>query len=102
MTESPSETASSNRLLAMLPRATTQRILPSMVRVGLPLQTRLLASGLAHDAIYFPLDALVVLTHTDEHARTAGVAFTGCDGVVGAGLLLGSRVSINDASVVME
>ena len=68
MIESPSETASSNRLLAMLPRATTQRILPSMVRVGLPLQTRLLASGLAHDAIYFPLDALVVLTHTDEHA----------------------------------
>ena len=74
MIESPSETASSNRLLAMLPRATMQRILPSMVRVGLPLQTRLLASGLAYDAIYFPLDALVVLTHTDEHARTAGIA----------------------------
>lgn len=69
MIESPSETASSNRLLAMLPRATMQRILPSMVRVGLPLQTRLLASGLAHDAIYFPLDALVVLTHTDERAH---------------------------------
>ena len=78
MIESPSETASGNRLLAMLPRATMQRILPSMVRVGLPLQTRLLASGLAYDAIYFPLDALVVLTHTDEHARTAGIARRRC------------------------
>ena len=102
MTELPLGSFSSNRLLALLPRATAKRVVSRMTHVSLSLHRQLLTSGHAHEAVYFPLDALAVLTHTDEQARTAGVAFAGCDGVVGAGLLLGSRLGVHDAVVVME
>lgn len=92
----------SNRLLALLPHTTGQRIVSRMLRVGLPLQKRLVASGHAFEAIYFPIDALAVLTHTDETTRTAGVAYAGRDGVIGAGVFLGSRLSVHDASIVIE
>lgn len=102
MTDPSIETASGNKLLAMLSPATTSRIVSHMTRTSLAARRRLLASGRGHEALYFPLDALVVLTHTDEYARTAGVAFAGFDGIVGAGLLLGSRLSVHDAHAVIE
>jgi CRP-like cAMP-binding protein len=94
--------ASSNRLLAMLSPATTTRLVSRMSRISVESRRALLANNRVHEAIYFPLDALAILSHADEHARTAGVALVGCDGVIGTGLLLGSAVSVHDAHAVIE
>lgn len=102
MTDLSMEAATGNKLLAMLSAATTTRIVSRMTRVSIVARRRILASGQEHEAVYFPLDALAVLTHTDEYARTAGVAFVGCDGVVGAGLVLGSHLSVHDAHTMIE
>lgn len=90
-----------NQLLSMFPAATLERVLPHMNFVRLP-QKRLLANGQEHESIYFPLDALTVLTHSDEFARTGGVALAGCDGAIGVGMALGSRVSVHDVAIVIE
>ncbi len=102
MTDPSIETARDNKLLAMLSPAATSRIVSRMTRMRLTARTHLLVSGRGREAVYFPLDALAVLSHTDAYARTAGVALVGCDGVVGAGLLLGGQISIHDAHAVME
>lgn len=103
MSSSPLVSFSSNRLLERLSPPTMERLRTRMTRVALPLLSkRLLSSGQSQDAVYFPLDALTILSHTDEQRRTGGVAIAGCDAVIGAGAFLGSRVCVHDVSVVME
>lgn len=102
MTQSPSSLRSLNRLLAILPPTSVARIDPLLAAVPLTLSKRLLSSGLVHDAVYFPLDALIVLSHTDPHGRSAGVALAGHEALVGAGLSLGSLMSVHDANVVID
>src|SRR5689334_15801562 len=86
----------------MLPPASRERIDARTTTVSLAASKQLQSSGLAHDAVHFPLDALIVLSHTDPLGRSAGVALAGCESLVGAGLSLGSALSVHDANVVID
>lgn len=102
MTRMPLPCGRSNRILASLPTTTLERVGARLVPMPLLAAQQLQSSGQPHDAVYFPLDALIVLSHTDEQGRSAGVAVAGCADLVGAGALLGATQSVHDANVVID
>jgi hypothetical protein len=81
-----------NRLLAALPRADYQRMLPNLQRVRLNFGEILYSPGDKIQHIYFPDDAHVsLLTPVDHHAFEIGLV--GYKGMVGIGVALGVKES---------
>jgi len=78
-----------NRLLAALPAAEYERLLPELELVPMPL------GWTVHEACgplryaYFPTTSIVSLLHTLEDGASAETAVTGFDGLVGIPLVLG-------------
>jgi CRP-like cAMP-binding protein len=88
-----------NRLLAALPAAEYQRLLPHLELVPMPLGWTVYEEGGVQRHVYFPADSLVSLLHVMENGASAGVAVIGNDGVVGITLFMGGQTTSRRAVV---
>lgn len=88
-----------NRLLAALPAADYQRLLPHLELVPMPLGWTVYEEGGVQRHVYFPADSLVSLLHVMENGASAGVAVIGKDGVVGITLFMGGQTTSRRALV---
>jgi CRP-like cAMP-binding protein len=94
-----SATPRGNRLLAALPEADYQALVPSLEPVGLPLGMALYESGGAQGYVYFPTSSIVSLLYVLEDGASAEIAVTGCEGLVGIALFMGGETTPSRAVV---
>jgi len=94
---SPNE--SENRLLAALPRAEYERILPQLQPVTFSLGEVVYEFGGHLDYVFFPTSSIVSLLYTMENGTSAEMGLTGNDGVVGIALFMGGGTMPNRAVV---
>lgn len=88
-----------NRLLAALPVAEFERLLPHLERVVLRLGDVLSESGGALPYAYFPTTAIVSLHYVMENGASAEIAGVGNEGMVGVALFMGGQSTLNRAIV---
>ena len=88
-----------NHLLAALPQAVYQRLLPDLEQVPMPLGEIIYASGGELQSVYFPTTCIVSLVYVMANGASAEIAVTGCDGLVGVALFLGGQTTPNQAVV---
>jgi CRP-like cAMP-binding protein len=88
-----------NRLLAAMPRAEYQSLVPSLERVPMPLGQALYESGEAQGFVYFPTSSIVSLLYVLANGATAEIAVTGRDGLVGIALFMGGETTPSRAVV---
>ena len=80
-----------NRLLAALPAAEYEHLLPQMEPVALPLGLALYESGDTQGYMYFPTTAIVSLLYVMDDGSSAEIAVVGNEGVVGIALFMGGE-----------
>jgi len=90
---------SKNRLLAALPAAEVERLLPTLQQVSFSLGDVVYEFGGHLDYVFFPTSAIVSLLYTMENGATAEMGLTGNDGVVGIALFMGGETMPNRAVV---
>jgi CRP-like cAMP-binding protein len=78
-----------NELLAALPLAAFQRLLPDLEAVDMPLATVLYESGGVMSHVYFPTTSIVSLVNVMEDGATAEISIVGSEGIVGVSLFMG-------------
>jgi len=88
-----------NHLLAALPAADYEGLLPDLELVPLQLGSAVYESGGHLSYLYFPTDSIVSLLYVMENGATAEIAITGNDGVVGIALFMGGESTPNRAVV---
>lgn len=88
-----------NHLLAALPQAVYQRLLPNLEQVPMPLGEIIYASGDELQSVYFPTTCIVSLVYVMANGASAEIAVTVCDGLVGVALFLGGQTTPNQAVV---
>lgn len=88
-----------NRLLAALPRAEYEHLLPELTRVSFDLGEVVYEFGGQLNYVYFPTTAIVSLLYTMENGASAEMGLTGNDGVVGIALFMGGGTMPNRAVV---
>lgn len=88
-----------NHLLAALPEAEFNRILPSLEPVSLKLGKVLYESGDKLTHIYFPTTAIISLLYIMENGGTAEIGIAGNDGLVGIALFMGGETTSSRAVV---
>jgi CRP-like cAMP-binding protein len=93
-----------NHLLAALPDAESQRWLPQLEPVEMPLGQVLYESGGTLSHVYFPTTAIVSLLYVMENGASAEIAVVGNEGIVGISLFMGgdstsSRAVVQSAGV---
>ena len=88
-----------NHLLAALPAAEYQRLLPRLERVPLPLGWALYESGGKLQHLYFPTGGIVSLLYVMENGASAEIAVTGSEGAVGIALFMGGESTPSRAVV---
>jgi len=88
-----------NRLLAALPRASYDALLPHLQAVGMPLGLVVYESGGTQAHIYFPTSAIVSLLYVLEDGHSAEIALTGNEGLVGISLFMGGDTTPSRAVV---
>ena len=81
--------AKQNKLLAALPDDASQRWLPLLEPVDMPLGEVLYESGKTLDYVYFPTTAIVSLLYVMENGASAEIAVVGNEGIVGVSLFMG-------------
>ncbi len=91
-----------NQLLASLPDADYQRLLPHLESVALPLGRALYESGGRMEHVYFPTDGIVSLLYVMENGESAEIAITGTEGLVGISLFMGGESTTSRAIVQSE
>jgi len=79
----------SNHLLAAVPVAEWQRLLPQLEPTELSLGKVLYESGATLSHVYFPTTAIVSLLYVMENGASAEIAVVGNEGVVGISLFMG-------------
>ena len=92
-------TPAQNHLLAALPAADYQRLLPDLELVSLPLGLALYESGGQLDYVYFPTDCIVSLLYVMEDGASAEIAVVGYEGVLGIALFMGGESTPSRAVV---
>ncbi|MDQ6621260.1 MAG: Crp/Fnr family transcriptional regulator [Pseudomonadota bacterium] len=90
-----------SKLLATLDESTLERVLGSVEEVTLAPAARLASYGQVSQALYFPVDSVVALGHTDSRQRTAAVALVGPESVAGSDVLLASDISVHEVTVIV-
>jgi CRP-like cAMP-binding protein len=90
---------SANKLLAALPAADYQRLLPSLAIVPLKFKQVLHKDGGKIDAVYFPHGGVCSITNVMSDGRMVEVATIGNEGMVGLAAFFGGDVSVGDAFV---
>jgi CRP-like cAMP-binding protein len=88
-----------NRLLAALPEADYERLLPALEPVVLAAGTALYESGRSQPYLYFPAGGIVSLLYLLENGASTEIALTGREGVVGVSLFMGGGVTPSRAVV---
>jgi CRP-like cAMP-binding protein len=88
-----------NRLLAALPDATYEALLPFLERVPLPLGLSVYESGGAQGHVYFPTNSIVSLLYVLADGASAEIAVTGNEGLVGIALFMGGETTPSRAVV---
>ena len=88
-----------NRLLAALPRAEYERILPNLQQVSFKLGEVVYEFGGHLDYVFFPTTSIISLLYTMENGASAEMGLTGNDGVVGIALFMGGGTMPNRAVV---
>ena len=88
-----------NRLLAALPPASLEKLLPFLEPVAMPLGMPVYESGGAQGYVYFPASAIVSLLYVLENGSSAEIAVTGNEGLVGIALFMGGETTPSRAVV---
>jgi CRP-like cAMP-binding protein len=92
-------TPTQNHLLATLPAADYERLLPDLELVPLPLGWAVYEAGGHSGHVYFPTTAIVSLLYVLENGASAEIAITGNDGLVGIALFMGGESTPSRAVV---
>jgi CRP-like cAMP-binding protein len=95
----PPHTPKQNRLLAALPSADYERLLPQLEHVSLELGSSLYESGGEQRYVYFPAASIVSLLYVMEDGSSAEIALVGNDGLVGIALFMGGESTPSRAVV---
>jgi CRP-like cAMP-binding protein len=90
---------SQNHLLAALPTAEFERLLPNLELVAMPLGEILYEPGGQLRHAYFPTTSIVSLHYVMEDAASAEAAGVGNEGVVGISLFMGGNTTPSSAVV---
>jgi CRP-like cAMP-binding protein len=90
---SPRRVPVPNKLLAALPPAEYQHLLPGLERVTLLFGKVLYAPGAPIQYVYFPINCIVSLLTTVKGHRALEVGLVGHEGMIGVPLALGISVS---------
>lgn len=90
-----------NHLLAALPKADYERLLPALKPVALSPGSCLHASGDRDKHLYFPVSGIVARSHVLEDGAQASVSLVGNDGAVGLSIIL-SDDRTSSRAVVMS
>jgi CRP-like cAMP-binding protein len=88
-----------NQLLAALPAADYERLLPHLEHIPLDLGQALYESGGEQDYVFFPTASIVSLLYVMEDASSAEIAIVGNEGVVGIALFMGGESTTSRAVV---
>ena len=88
-----------NHLLAVLPVADYERLLPDLELVPLPLGWAVYEAGGKQGYVYFPTDSIISLLYVMENGASAEIAVTGHDGLVGISLFMGGETTPSRAVV---
>ena len=88
-----------NLLLAALPNADYERLLPHLEQVPLELGRALYESGSHQGYVYFPTTSIVSLLYVMEDGSSAEIAIVGKEGVVGIALFMGGESTPSRAVV---
>jgi CRP-like cAMP-binding protein len=92
-------TPKQNHLLAALPAADYERLLPDLEQVALGLGWALCESGSQQEYVYFPTTSIVSLLNVMNDSSSAEIAVVGNDGVVGIALFMGGESTPSRAVV---
>jgi CRP-like cAMP-binding protein len=82
---------SQNRLLAALPGADYQRLLPDLEYVEMPLGWTMSESGDHVDFLHFPTSGIVSLIYQLEDGSSSEIALVGNEGMVGISIFMGGE-----------
>src|SRR2546430_3836023 len=88
-----------NYLLAALPAADYQRLLPDLELVSLPLGMAVYEPGGELNYVYFPTDSIVSLLYVMKDGASAEIAVVGHEGLVGIALFMGGESTSSRAVV---
>ena len=88
-----------NHLLAALPAAEYERLLPHLEFVPFPLAWAVYESGDMQGYVYFPTDSIVSMLYVMEDGSSAEIAVVGNEGVVGIALFMGGETTPSRAVV---
>jgi CRP-like cAMP-binding protein len=88
-----------NRLLAAIPDAEYQALVPALERVVMPLGEAVYESGGPQGFVYFPTSSIVSLLYVLKDGATAEIAVTGNEGLVGISLFMGGETTPSRAVV---
>jgi CRP-like cAMP-binding protein len=88
-----------NLLLAALPEADYQALVPFLERVSMPLGQAVYESGAAQGYVYFPTSSIVSLLYVLADGASAEIAVTGNEGLVGIALFMGGETTPSRAVV---
>lgn len=88
-----------NHLIAALPPAESQRWLPLIEPVEMPLGAVLYEPAVTLSHVYFPATSIVSLLYVLENGASAEIAVVGNEGVVGVSLFMGGESTPSRAVV---
>jgi CRP-like cAMP-binding protein len=91
-----------NLLLAALPQALYERLLPNLELVPMSLGEIVYTSGSELPYLYFPTTCIVSLVYVMANGASAEIAVTGFEGLVGIAVFLGGQTTPNQAVVQSE
>lgn len=80
-----------NKLLAALPEAEWQILLPQLERVELPLAKVICEPGCILNHVYFPTTAIISILYVMENGDSTEISVVGNEGVIGISLFLGGE-----------
>jgi CRP-like cAMP-binding protein len=93
------EEMTKNRVLAGLPSQERDLVLPSCAMVDVHLGDHIDEVGQPIRFLYFPLDAAISMTATEQHVNLVEVTLTGKEGASGSSLVLGDDRSTCTAMI---
>jgi CRP-like cAMP-binding protein len=88
-----------NHLLAALPAAEFDRLLPHLELVPMPLAEALYESGGRLNHVYFPTTSIISLLYVMEDGASAEIAVVGNEGILGIALFMGGETTPSRAVV---
>ena len=91
--------ASQNRLLASLPPADLDRLMPYFERVNMELGQVIYEAGCKLNYVYFPANCIISILYMLEDGATAEVAVVGFEGILGISLFMGGETTTTRAVV---